>query len=205
MSPRSASPRTRTRVSTSTSACARLDELAARCPAPTFDALRVAPLRARGFAGNLDHYGDPENSFLDSVLERRRGIPISLSVADDRGRPPPRRRRARRRACPATSSCSTASAATCGAIPFHGGALHDADGCRRRFDMVYGGALRVPARFLAPTPPHAIVARMLANLERGELASDPVQRGVDVRAAPRDPGHRVPGAARARRPARRDR
>jgi len=31
-------------------------------------------------------------------------------------------------------------------------------------------------RFLAPTPPHAIVARMLANLERGPLAADPLQR-----------------------------
>jgi hypothetical protein len=30
--------------------------------------------------------------------------------------------------------------------------------------------------FLAPTSPHAIVARMLANLERGKLAADPVQR-----------------------------
>ena len=30
--------------------------------------------------------------------------------------------------------------------------------------------------FLAPTPPPAIVARMLANLERGKLAADPVQR-----------------------------
>ena len=60
--------------------------------------------------------------------------------------------------------------------PFHGGALLDADGCRRRFDLVYGGALAFQRAFLAPTPPHAIVARMLANLERGELATDPVQR-----------------------------
>jgi hypothetical protein len=32
------------------------------------------------------------------------------------------------------------------------------------------------AGFLAPTPPNAIVARMLANLERSRLATDPVQR-----------------------------
>ena len=60
--------------------------------------------------------------------------------------------------------------------PFHRGALLDADGCRRRFDLVYGGALAFQLAFLAPTPPHAIVARMLANLERGRLAADPVQR-----------------------------
>ena len=33
-----------------------------------------------GFAGNTDDYGDPRNSFLDDVLDRRLGIPITLSV-----------------------------------------------------------------------------------------------------------------------------
>ena len=47
-SPRSASPRTRIRGLDVDEWLARLDALAARCPAPTFDALRVAPLRARG-------------------------------------------------------------------------------------------------------------------------------------------------------------
>lgn len=32
------------------------------------------------FAGNRTHYDDPRNSFLDVVLERRLGIPITLSV-----------------------------------------------------------------------------------------------------------------------------
>ena len=33
-----------------------------------------------GFRGNRDDYYDPRNSFLNQVLERRAGIPISLSV-----------------------------------------------------------------------------------------------------------------------------
>ena len=33
-----------------------------------------------GFAGNLEDYYDPRNSFLAEVLDRRVGIPISLSV-----------------------------------------------------------------------------------------------------------------------------
>src|SRR3954465_7149924 len=33
-----------------------------------------------GFAGDAEHYDDPANSMLDLVLERRRGLPISLSV-----------------------------------------------------------------------------------------------------------------------------
>ncbi len=33
-----------------------------------------------GFQGNAGQYGDPRNSYLNDVLERRLGIPISLSV-----------------------------------------------------------------------------------------------------------------------------
>ncbi len=32
------------------------------------------------FGGNFNHYDDPENSYLHRVLERRRGIPVSLAV-----------------------------------------------------------------------------------------------------------------------------
>jgi regulator of sirC expression with transglutaminase-like and TPR domain len=32
------------------------------------------------FGGNLNHYYDPDNSFLHRVLQRRRGIPVSLAV-----------------------------------------------------------------------------------------------------------------------------
>ena len=33
-----------------------------------------------GFGGNLNHYHDPENSYLNAVLQTRRGIPMSLAV-----------------------------------------------------------------------------------------------------------------------------
>jgi regulator of sirC expression with transglutaminase-like and TPR domain len=33
-----------------------------------------------GFHGNTESYTDPRNSFLDQVLERRTGLPISLST-----------------------------------------------------------------------------------------------------------------------------
>ena len=36
--------------------------------------------RAEGFQGNTDDYQNPENSFLDAVIENRRGIPITLSI-----------------------------------------------------------------------------------------------------------------------------
>jgi regulator of sirC expression with transglutaminase-like and TPR domain len=34
----------------------------------------------KGFHGNRDEYSDPRNSFLNDVLERHKGIPITLSV-----------------------------------------------------------------------------------------------------------------------------
>lgn len=36
-------------------------------------------IKERGFAGNKENYYDPDNSFIDQVLERKLGIPISLS------------------------------------------------------------------------------------------------------------------------------
>ena len=33
-----------------------------------------------GFAGNRDDYYDPKNSFLNEVIDRRRGIPITLAL-----------------------------------------------------------------------------------------------------------------------------
>jgi regulator of sirC expression with transglutaminase-like and TPR domain len=36
--------------------------------------------RDLSFAGNVNHYYDPDNSYLNAVLKTRRGIPISLAV-----------------------------------------------------------------------------------------------------------------------------
>jgi regulator of sirC expression with transglutaminase-like and TPR domain len=43
-------------------------------------ALNFVLFREHGFRGNREHYFDPRNSFLNEVLDRRTGIPISLSV-----------------------------------------------------------------------------------------------------------------------------
>ena len=69
--------------------CRQLDRIADRCRE-----LIVEPSSARekcrilnrvlfhewGFHGNVENYTDPRNSFLDQVLERRTGIPLSLSI-----------------------------------------------------------------------------------------------------------------------------
>lgn len=45
-----------------------------------FQRLNAHVFQAMGFTGNDLHYYDPENSFLNKVIEKRRGIPVSLSV-----------------------------------------------------------------------------------------------------------------------------
>ena len=68
---------------------AELDELALRLkrrlPAEAGLTEKIGTLnrfffRELGFAGNLNDYYDPDNSHLNTVLKRRRGIPITLAV-----------------------------------------------------------------------------------------------------------------------------
>lgn len=67
----------------------RLDEIAARVevfrgeeadPLATIEALNTVLFVEEGLQGNTEDYYNPRNSFLNEVLDRRVGIPISLSV-----------------------------------------------------------------------------------------------------------------------------
>ncbi len=49
-------------------------------PASTTAAVTAELFESRGFRGNREHYTDPENSYIDRVIERRLGIPITLSL-----------------------------------------------------------------------------------------------------------------------------
>lgn len=69
--------------------CTLLDTMAARCreliaePATVRDKCRAINrvlFHEYALRGNTEHYADPLNSFLDQVLIRRKGIPISLSI-----------------------------------------------------------------------------------------------------------------------------
>lgn len=61
-------------------AIARLDNLAGLVPEPTLDHLLTTLFAVHGFAGDRDSYYDPRNSYLHEVLDRRLGIPITLSI-----------------------------------------------------------------------------------------------------------------------------
>jgi regulator of sirC expression with transglutaminase-like and TPR domain len=64
---------------------ALVERLKKRLPKDAGDAQKLHLLnrfffRELGFAGNLNDYYDPDNSHLNIVLRKRRGIPISLAV-----------------------------------------------------------------------------------------------------------------------------
>jgi regulator of sirC expression with transglutaminase-like and TPR domain len=157
-------------------ACARLDELAQSCSEPTFDGVRALLFDAMGFAGNRDDYGDPDNSFLDSVLERRLGIPITLSVLTMEV--------ARRLSLavpgigmPGHFLVQDSARNDTWCDPFHDGALYDLRDVELLFRRLHGPTAQFSRAFLAPVDGRAILARMLTNLEQGRAANDPTQLG----------------------------
>jgi regulator of sirC expression with transglutaminase-like and TPR domain len=125
-----------------------------------------------GFTGNRDRYDDPSNSFLNEVLERRTGIPITLAVvymevARRAGihvdgvnfpghfllRYPPHR---------------NDGTATIDLIldPFHRGARLSEHDCRRLLEHHVGDEAAFNAELLAPATKPQMLTRMLLNLKR---------------------------------------
>jgi len=142
---------------------ARLDDLARTCPAATVDGLCRHLFDDLGFAGNREDYLDPRNSYLHEVLDRRVGIPISLSVVTlEVGRRlgvplagvgMPSHFLVRHLAEPAIFL-----------DPFDGGVrLTEAD-CEAIFRVLGGTGEWVPA-YLDPVGPRVILTRMLVNLQ----------------------------------------
>ena len=59
---------------------ARLYSDAAERPMEAIESINYQLFEIEGFRGNQEDYYDPRNSFLNDVLDRRTGIPITLSV-----------------------------------------------------------------------------------------------------------------------------
>ena len=150
----------------------RLDELAAGTSASDTAEIAAYLFDERGFAGNTVDYGDPRNSYLDDVLERRLGIPISLSVLmmEVGGR---RDVPVLGVGMPGHFLVCPAGVADAWFDPFHGGQQLDAAACRARFHELQGPEAEFKPEYLAPISTAALVARMLANLQNTLLHRDP--------------------------------
>lgn len=143
---------------------ARLDQMAANVAAPTLDALRTHLFGELGFTGNHDDYYDPRNSYLDQVVERRVGIPITLCVlmleigrrigVPLAGVSVPGHFLVRDKVDP-----------TLFVDPFARGATLARDAAEARFQPRRAPGADVDPTFLEPVPVATVVARMLANLD----------------------------------------
>ena len=120
------------------------------------------------FTGNRQDYDDPRNSFLDSVLERRTGLPITLAIVFiDVGR---------------RLSLETAGIGFPGHFlakamgdreevivdAFNGCVMNEA-ACRTRLREVAGGRIEFDASLLGSTSHTAILTRVLSNLKRVQI------------------------------------
>jgi len=147
----------------------QLDEVAGGCAPGELDGLRHHLFEVLGFSGNTTRYSDPRNSFLNDVLQRRLGIPISLAVVT---------MEVGRRVDVAIEGIGMPghflvrhSAAPRVLIdPFDRGRILDEYDCEALFRSVYGASAAFDPSVLAPVGKRAILARMLANLRQLYLA-----------------------------------
>ncbi|HEU5300752.1 MAG TPA: transglutaminase-like domain-containing protein [Acidimicrobiia bacterium] len=144
-----------------------LDSLAAGTPDPANVAEHL--FTTCGFAGNVQDYLDPGNSYLDAVLTRRVGIPITLSVVMiEVGR----RIGTEISGIGMPGHFLVRDATGTYFDPFHGGARLEEDGCRHLFETMHGPGSFAP-QYLDPVDDRAILARMLANLTRSFIERRP--------------------------------
>ena len=150
------------------------------------DVLNTYLFDEEGFTGNRDRYDDPSNSFLNEVLERRTGIPITLAlvymeVARRAGvqvegvnfpghflmRYPPLR-------------SDGAMRTDLILDPFHRGARLSETDCRRLLERHIGEEAAFDPSLLAPATKPQMLTRMLLNLKRiyVQLHSFPQARSV---------------------------
>ena len=169
----------------------RIDALAQRvrdrCPAGTRPRQVLGQINwvlfvEESFQGNTEDYYDPRNSYLNEVIDRKTGIPISLSIVYTA--------LAERVGLPLSGVNLPAhfmlrlgqGDSTLFIDPFHSGALLDRKGCQRTIARLVGEHVELSDLQLAPCGPDLVVARLLRNLKgiylrsHDYMAALPVQR-----------------------------
>jgi regulator of sirC expression with transglutaminase-like and TPR domain len=120
-----------------------------------------------GLRGNHEDYYDPRNSFLNDVLDRKLGIPITLSVIYMDV--------ARRVGFPIAGTGMPGHFllkhydAMAGEIlidPFNRGRIVSNAECQQRLNEIYSGEIELKPEFLQPVTHREILARMLNNLRQ---------------------------------------
>ena len=136
-----------------------------------------------GFHGNEAHYDDPRNSFINDVLVRRAGIPISLAVLYmDVGR----RAGLRLEGVNFPGHFLVRAPAESPHRPdllldvFHGGAILRESDCQRLLERHAGGEVVLTAEALATADTRQTLIRMATNLKRLYVRSRSFPQALDV-------------------------
>jgi len=153
----------------------RVDELALQAEArvteigdasETISAINYVLFQQAGLQGNRDDYYDPRNSFLNDVLDRCLGIPITLAlIYMEVGR---------RLGFPLFGVGmpghfllknydidGSETLIDC----FNGGDILDAQDCQRRLDEIYSGQMTLRPEFLFAVSRRQMLTRILNNLK----------------------------------------
>jgi len=136
-----------------------------------------------GFHGNEAHYDDPRNSFINDVLVRRAGIPISLAVLYmDVGR----RAGLRLEGVNFPGHFLVRAPGDGPHRPdllldvFHGGAMLREIDCQRLLERHAGGEVVLTAEALATADTRQTLIRMATNLKRLYVRSRSFPQALDV-------------------------
>ena len=133
-----------------------------------------------GFHGNAAEYYDPRNSYLNEVMDRRLGLPITLSaLAMAVGR------RVGMEVVGVGLPGHFVTRATAGKSslifdPFHGGRVLSREDCERLVKQATGEPFTLTPAALRAVPLGLMVTRMLNNLKAVYLAGDDHRRSVRV-------------------------
>ncbi len=158
----------------------RLARTGARAPEDQIDALRDEIVEHLGLTGNRDDYQNHENSYLNRVLDRRSGIPVTLSAVwlDVAG-------------ClgwPFVGVNMPGHFLIAVAVPgrelyvdpFHDGECLCLDAVRRRAYDMFGPGFELEPAHLAPVGVRQILFRMLGNLRSCYVAAQDWPRAARV-------------------------
>jgi regulator of sirC expression with transglutaminase-like and TPR domain len=150
-------------------------------PGQSVFALNHVLFEEEGFLGNSEEYYDPRNSFLNDVLDRRLGIPITLAVVYMEV--------GRRIGFPLVGvgmpghfllKHYDVEGRETLIDAFNRGRIVTARDCRRRFDEIYGSQMPFRPEFLLSVSRRQMLTRMLNNLKSIYLSARNFRKALPV-------------------------
>ena len=170
--------------------CERIQDLARRVkrqvpdlgdPSESISALNRVLFEEEGFRGNGEDYYDPRNSFLNDVLDRKLGIPITLAVVYMEV--------AHRVGFPLVGvgmpghfllKHYDVEGREILIDPFNRGSILTAKDCQRALDEIYGGQMPLQPEFLMAVSRRQVLVRMLNNLKSIYLSARNFRKALPI-------------------------